>query len=233
MTKAAILIDGGFALKRLRSVRPDVDAADPVAVHDALQGLVSSHLDQLHEVYGGASPAALLYRTFYYDARPYDRRIHTPIGRRFVKFGETPQAVFRLALFDLLRRTPNVAVRLGETTADADWIIRDETQKDLLAARRSWASLTDDDFLPNVRQRAVDMRLGLDVASITLKRQADILVLVTGDSDFVPAAKLARREGAKVILDSLWQSVRPDLFEHIDQVQAGWPQPIPAKGPTS
>ena len=67
------------------------------------------------------------------------------------------------------------------------------------------------------------------MASITLKRQADVLVLVTGDSDFVPAAKLARREGAKVILDSLWLSVRPDLFEHIDQLQAGFPRPGAAK----
>jgi uncharacterized LabA/DUF88 family protein len=39
------------------------------------------------------------------------------------------------------------------------------------------------------------MRIGLDIASMTLKHQVDTLVLVTGDSDFVPAAKLARREG--------------------------------------
>ncbi|MCY3544387.1 MAG: NYN domain-containing protein [Chloroflexi bacterium] len=34
------------------------------------------------------------------------------------------------------------------------------------------------------------MRIGLDIASITLKRQADTIVLVSGDSDFVPAAKI-------------------------------------------
>lgn len=57
--------------------------------------------------------------------------------------------------------------------------------------RRDWNSLSDADFVSGIRQKAVDMRLGVDIASIALKKQADILVLVTGDSDFVPAAKLA------------------------------------------
>jgi hypothetical protein len=35
-------------------------------------------------------------------------------------------------------------------------------------------------------------------------------------SDFVPAAKLARREGTDVILDPLGQAVHDHLFEHID-----------------
>jgi uncharacterized LabA/DUF88 family protein len=41
----------------------------------------------------------------------------------------------------------------------------------------------------------------LDIASVAYKRQADQIVLVAGDADFVPAAKLARREGIDFILD--------------------------------
>lgn len=67
-----------------------------------------------------------------------------------------------------------------------------------------------------LRQKGVDMRIGLDITSITLKKQADTIILVTGDSDFVPAAKLARREGVEFILDPMWQSIGDDLFEHID-----------------
>ena len=66
---------------------------------------------------------------------------------------------------------------------------------------------------------------GLDIASLTLKKQADTIVLVTGDSDFVPAARLARREGARVILDPLRQRVADDLFEHIDQLYCPFPEP--------
>ena len=68
------------------------------------------------------------------------------------------------------------------------------------------------------------MRVGLDIASITLKKQADTIVLVSGDTDFVPAAKLARREGAKFFLDPLGRSVPPALFEHIDDVLSALPR---------
>jgi hypothetical protein len=48
---------------------------------------------------------------------------------------------------------------------------------------------------------------------------------VAGDSDFVPAAKLARREGVEFILDPLWQAINADLFEHIDGLQSGLRKP--------
>ena len=42
------------------------------------------------------------------------------------------------------------------------------------------------------------------------------IILISGDSDFVSAAKLARREGIDFILDPLGAPIKPDLFEHID-----------------
>ncbi|WP_204245095.1 NYN domain-containing protein [Cloacibacillus sp. An23] len=53
----------------------------------------------------------------------------------------------------------------------------------------------EDDVTLNVKQKGVDMRIGLDIASVTYKKQVQRIVLISGDSDFVPAAKLARREG--------------------------------------
>ena len=44
----------------------------------------------------------------------------------------------------------------------------------------------------------------------------DRIVLISGDSDFVPAAKLARREGIDFILDPLYNHIPADLSEHID-----------------
>ena len=69
------------------------------------------------------------------------------------------------------------------------------------------------------------MRIGLDIATITLKKQANIIVLVSGDGGFVPAARLARREGVTFILDPLWQTVSPALSEHIDQLRSGFYNP--------
>ena len=85
--------------------------------------------------------------------------------------------------------------------------------------------MTDRDFIPALRQKGVDMRIGLDIASITLKRQANVIILVAGDADFVPAAKLARREGVQFILDPLWQNVPRDLLEHIDGLRSGFYKP--------
>ncbi|MDO8694762.1 MAG: NYN domain-containing protein, partial [Sheuella sp.] len=81
------------------------------------------------------------------------------------------------------------------------------------------------DISLGLRQKGVDMRIAVDIASLTLKKQVGTIVLVTGDSDFVPAAKLARREGIEFILDPLWQNVNDDLFEHIDGLQSGIQKP--------
>lgn len=51
------------------------------------------------------------------------------------------------------------------------------------------------------------------------------LVLISGDSDFVPAAKLARREGIDFVLDPMWSTIRPDFHEHIDGLKSVCPRP--------
>ncbi|MCU6424521.1 NYN domain-containing protein, partial [Klebsiella aerogenes] len=78
---------------------------------------------------------------------------------------------------------------------------------ELAAQAKHWNALQDWMIRLDLRQKGVDMRIGLDIASITLKRLASTIILVAGDADFVPAAKLARREGLQFILDPLWQSV--------------------------
>ncbi|WP_209435878.1 NYN domain-containing protein [Gallibacterium genomosp. 3] len=60
------------------------------------------------------------------------------------------------------------------------------------------------------------MKLGIDITSVVLKKLANKIILISGDSDFVPAAKLARVEGAYFILDAMGRDVKGDLAEHID-----------------
>jgi uncharacterized LabA/DUF88 family protein len=87
-----------------------------------------------------------------------------------------------------------------------------------------WQETKDDGVSLGLRQKGVDMRIGLDIASMTLKRQVDTIILVTGDSDFVPAAKLARREGVEFLLDPLWQRISDELTEHVDGVISVFPK---------
>jgi len=163
----------------------------------------------------------------YYDARPYVGKAHTPAGNRPIDYEHTPQALFRERLCKALHGQPNLAVRLGEVRKGPhrSWYLLERPQNGILKGRIAVNDLSDDDFIPAFRQKGVDMRIGLDIASITLKRQADVIVLVSGDADFVPEAKFARREGVKFILDPLWQQIPPDLFGHIDGLRSGFFKP--------
>lgn len=118
-------------------------------------------------------------------------------------------------------------MRLGDVRRDPgrSWILKARPQKKLLSKVITVEDLNDADFAPALQQKGVDMRIGLDIACITLKDQADLIVLVSGDADFVPAAKLAPREGVQFVLDPLWQDVSPELFEHIDGLRSGFPRP--------
>ena len=43
-------------------------------------------------------------------------------------------------------------------------------------------------------------------------------MLVTADSDFIPAMKFARREGAQLLLVTLGHGIRDGMREHADLV---------------
>ena len=63
-------------------------------------------------------------------------------------------------------------------------------------------------------QKGVDMKIGLDIASLSYKKLVDQIVLISGDSDFVPAAKLARLEGIDFTLTP-WGSQSTTLCKNI------------------
>lgn len=228
MDKVAILVDGGYFLKRLPSLRPEIDMSDADAVARCLDYLVNNHLENLNEIQKANHHYALLYRCFYYDAKPYDGKAHRPVSKTALDYARSAEAKFRNELFEKLKRKRNVALRLGHIIKERSWSMKEEAQKALLAGTKTVAELSDADFAPGLRQKGVDMRIGLDIASITLKKQASTIVLVAGDADFVPAAKLARREGMRFILDPLWRNVAPDLFEHIDGLRSAFARPRPA-----
>lgn len=227
MSKVAILVDGGYFLKQLPRVQPKIDSHNPVRVCQAVKKLVAAHLKNINKIERQAHDRSLLYRSFYYDARPYLDKGHLPISKKGIDYSRTERARFHLDLHDALRQTSSMAVRLGEVRRDPAslWELQPSVLTALLKGSREFSSLSDDDFRPTFRQKAVDMRIGLDIASLTLKRQVGTIVLVSGDSDFVPAAKLARREGVKIVLDPLWRRVDASLFEHIDGLYSGFPNP--------
>lgn len=251
----AILIDGGFFIKRLPKLVDPSRCDTPEAVANCVRFMCRNHVGYLT----GDNEARWhrhVYRIFYYDAVPYNGQAHHPLQNRQIDFSKSDLALFRTQLFDLLRRQRSVALRLGSVVRDGDWSLTGPQSRKTLATKRwiekldlskvaangvlamtepqrleaerlqkLWSGIEDHQVRLGLRQKGVDMRIGLDIASITLKKQAQTIILVSGDGDFVSAAKLARREGMQFILDPLWQSVNDDLFEHIDGLQSGLPKP--------
>lgn len=217
----AILIDGGFFLKRFSKVFPGKDAHDPEQVAKTLFEMSLDHLKDDH-VQGKRRE---LYRIFYYDCPPLTKKVHQPITKQAMDLAKTSVAMFRLALHEELKKQRKVALRLGHLGGDSRWTMKDGVLGDLLKGARRFEDLVDEDFSYAASQKGVDMRIGLDIASMAFKRQVDQIVLVAGDSDFVPAAKLARREGIDFILDPMWMNIHAELFEHIDGLCSKAPKP--------
>jgi uncharacterized LabA/DUF88 family protein len=157
-----------------------------------------------------------LYRVFYYDCLPYDKKQHNPLTGRAVDFSKTDRYKFQIAFLDELKKKRKVALRLGILEDRKRWIIKPSKTKELLKKQITIDDLVEDDVQFDIIQKRVDMKIGLDIASITLKKQVNQIILISGDSDFVPAAKLARREGIDFLLDPMWNPIKPHLFEHID-----------------
>ncbi len=156
-----------------------------------------------------------LLRIYYYDCPPFEGTAKHPITGEITDFSKTPQASQNTALLDSLELQPDFAVRRG-VLLRTGWKLGSSTLRRM--AKGGSTSLGPKDLVPDINQKGVDMRIGLDIATIAIKRIVDVLVLVTGDSDFVPAMKLARKEGLRVYLQALGHSVRRELKAHADVV---------------
>jgi len=186
--------------------------------------LHSIALDHLNDDQGRR--VARLHRIFVYDAPPSEWMGHTPIAKKFVNYNNSDLARWRRSFHDNLKSLRKVALRFGHIpTTQVRWQLTADALKDLVNGQREWSSITDQDFRLDLRQKGVDMRIGLDIASLTHKKQVNQIVLISGDSDFVPAAKLARRGGIDFVLDPMWATIRADLHEHIDGLRSVCPKP--------
>lgn len=251
----AILIDGGFLTKRLPRLVSEEHHKTPESVVGSIRFMCHRHVERLtgdtspnwhrhvyrifyydahpfdgqahhpltnQQIDFGKSDRAIFQRELF-DLLRKQRNVALRLGKvnrlgGWVVTGNRMQRLFRtkvaLAGIDLSQPLADGSINL---TTDQVATLRDLQQR--------WSEIESHHVALDLRQKGVDMRIGSDIASITLKRLAKTIVLVAGDSDFVPAAKLARREGLQFILDPLWQQVNDDLYEHIDWLQSGIPKP--------
>jgi uncharacterized LabA/DUF88 family protein len=111
-----------------------------------------------------------LMRTYYYDALPY--LPEQPTEEELHRYGQ------RERFFRALRSLSRFVVREGRVARCWD------------PERRAYV----------YRQKRVDLSLCADLVRLASKGRIDVAVLVTGDSDFVPAVEMAKEEGVQVRL---------------------------------
>ena len=209
--RTAILVDGAFYRKRANHLW---GAKDPAARASELKDYCYLHLRDKYE-------NRYLYRVFYYDCPPIEGNVFNPLTQKNLDLKKTDDYKWMNAFLTELKHNRKFALRMGQISqSQIYYTLRHESVKKLLSGKISLTDLTQKDLLINLQQKGVDMRIGIDISSLAFKKQVNQIILISGDSDFVPAAKQARREGIDFILDPMYSVIRPDLFEHIDGIRS-------------
>lgn len=150
-------------------------------------------------------------RIFYYDAPPFSGTVRLPVSGQDQVFEPNAGWLKVLASKQLF------AVRLGVLK------FRGFKPREIPLAPRP---LTDADFRPDFEQKGVDMRIGLDIALFAESRAVERIVLITNDTDCIPAMKYGRRAGLQVVLIALpGHRFTRELLPHTDfhRPLAEWP----------
>ncbi|WP_398481462.1 NYN domain-containing protein [Tardiphaga sp.] len=151
-----------------------------------------------------------LLRILYYDCPPFNGEVRLPVSGARTMFAGSDRWMRELAAKDLF------AVRQGVLK------FRGFKPKKIPVADRD---LKDEDFVPDFEQKGVDMRIGLDMANFAADRTVDRIILITGDTDCVPAMKSCRIRGLQIVLAAMPDhKPAPELLWHSDFERAvGWP----------
>ncbi len=202
--KTALLIDGEWFRKRLEEAL--VGKLPNGVTADVLYKNAVSCLDTDED----------LFRIFYYDCPPYGGVDTNPIDQSIVKFKEHSKFAARQRFLNEFKAKDYVAMRMG-ICKRRGWTLTESYIKK--AIKGNHQPLQANDVLLSQEQKGVDMRIGIDVATLALKQIVDRIILISGDIDMIPAVKLARREGIQVVLVQVACKISNQLDEDVDLVR--------------
>ena len=217
--KTAVLVDGSFFIKRIDTYKRRYFKSAPTLtaqqIVEILNKSVIKHLiygsggntkgikKQAKKYYENAKPDTPhhLYRIYYYDAPPLDMKVHYPLceegekNPRVKNYKNEPSSILRGEILEQLKQQRKLALRLGSTKHDKSngWRLTSFATKALIKGDKHFSEMTNKDFNFEVRQKGVDIKLGIDIASLSYEKLVDKIILIAGDSDFVPAAKNGKK----------------------------------------
>jgi len=147
------------------------------------------------------TPDEDLLRILYYDCAAFVGTALLPVSNTPTTFQGSDQWLHDVAALDLF------AVRRG-TLRFRGYVRKRSHQV---------GTLTDGDFKPQFQQKGVDMRIGLDIAAYSAEHLVDRIILITNDTDCVPAMKFARISGIQTVLVEVPnRTPHRDLVAHSD-----------------
>ncbi len=198
MMKSIYLIDGGFFVKKYKEFKKDYPTAEEV----------KDFIVSFNKKYNSDSN---ILRIYYYDCPPFDGKITKVVSKEKIDLKETERYKNNKELLQTLKRTDLFSVREGSLSYRG-WKFKKSSLKKI----KKKEEFNDDDFNIDFSQKGVDIKIGLDIAWISLEKIAEKIILITGDADFIPAMKFARRKGIQVTLLTLNHGVRDELKDHAD-----------------
>ena len=185
MEKVAFIVDGGYFAKKYKANYKKFPEADDVEIYILK---IFKYLKKNHD-----HPIEI-YRIFYYDCPPLHnlaKLIKKPGSMEksdFKKICEIFESNYKTIkkFHDKMKRKSFFALRMGQLRL------------------QGWEPIKKSNYWrPKIKQKGVDMRIGLDIANITAKKLCSKVVLVSGDTDMIPAMKTARKEGVHVYWHSM------------------------------
>lgn len=111
-----------------------------------------------------------ILRAYYYNCLPYQRK--NPIAQESARFSQAQK------FHNALRALPRFEVREG-----------------MLVYRGN-----DDKGQPVYIQKGIDIQIGVDLVLLSAKQQISHAAVIAGDSDLIPAIKVAKNEGVLIHL---------------------------------
>jgi uncharacterized LabA/DUF88 family protein len=196
MEKSVVLIDGAFFKKKFQKAKK--------APTDSQN--IKTFVDKVHDKH---CKDFNLLRIYYYDCCPAKGTLRNPVSNAPYNLETSRAYVNGIQLLNELKRTDYFAVREGVLKVYG-WRLVES------AVPQQNGTFLPEDYKLNMVQKGVDTKIGLDIAWISFQHIADRIVIVTGDSDFLPAIKLARRQGIQVVLLTLDHGVSPELKDNAD-----------------
>lgn len=162
MINTAILVDGAFYRKRAYTLFGD---KTPKERADELEFYCKRHIKEEKE-------DSRLYRIFYYDCPPSNKVIYHPYSKVGIDLSKSKDFQWANEFYKELTHRRKFALRLGRLADEqALFNLRPDVTKKLFSGSKKLDEIKVEDFSLDMKQKGVDMRIGLDISTLAYKNK--------------------------------------------------------------